>query len=212
MSTNHTTYYGYWPICTRVHDIKCDRARHSPSPTHMYSLDLSESTVRLASSSSSSVKSEPSEPDSHVFAGLVRVDRQTGELLLVISKVGAVRARLTCVRWTCPNRPSDWRAPPRHRWSRNRPSPTHMYSLDLSESTARQASSSSSVKSEPSETGTRGERRQPRATYDVRRPQAARRRPRYGGDAFIGREMYSGWYWTATKYGWSAADGRRPDD
>lgn len=31
-------------------------------------------------------------------------------------------------------------------------------------------------------------------------PVAARSRPRYGGEGFIGRDMYSGWYCTPTKY------------
>lgn len=37
-----------------------------------------------------------------------------------------------------------------------------------------------------------GERRQPRETYWLRRLMDWRMRPRYGGEGFMGREMYSG--------------------
>ena len=37
-------------------------------------------------------------------------------------------------------------------------------------------------------------------------PELARSKPKYGGEGFIGREMYSGWYCTPTKKGWSVTD------
>ena len=44
-----------------------------------------------------------------------------------------------------------------------------------------------------------GESWQPRLQKDLIFPVAASNRPRYGGEGFKGREIYSGWYCTPTK-------------
>ena len=43
------------------------------------------------------------------------------------------------------------------------------------------------------------------STAGIGWPEAARRRPRKSGDAFIGRDLNSGWNWQPTKYGWFAS-------
>lgn len=48
-----------------------------------------------------------------------------------------------------------------------------------------------------------GDNLHPRCKYALSVPVAASKRPRYGGEGFIGLEENSGWNWTPTKYGWS---------